>query len=342
MKNFKLLTLLASVFLLGFYACDDEANITNVSAVKSNRLQEITSNFTSSYAQFKDGNELLELAKIYSELGDQERQDYQKNLPFQNLQSYLTELHKPFDGFQTRDEFVNYLKDSDYLQLITQKEDGVEKVVPVSPSYHFAVNFINKDKILKVGNTFQKYLGVYMVEADNYNALLLINEGNLDRSGLKYSVVVESVENINLRNELDVTYYQEAIDDNSFCKNDRRIEWTIGFYSNNFTDINNVTVKHFTRKAFIEPYKKGIPCVWYRYSTPTYWNNCNLSGTLLVNGSPNVFTFTVADATVNTDHFERSHFVFAGSPANTYNYTWSSKRSSLSHQGMGGIWLESY
>lgn len=341
MKNFKLLTLLASVLLFGFYACSDEsAVIDSATENQSNALMQNLAKFNSKYAEFDDDKDLVDFYKSYSDLDDVERLEFMKALPYQTLQSFLIELQKPFEGFKSKEEFVNYLNGSDYLKLIVQK-DGIDKVVEVSPSYHFAANFINKDKIIKVGNTYRKYFGDFMVESQEYDALLPVNESNFKRSGLQYSKVVEALDLNNSRsNELNYYFEQTASSDVSGCKNDRAIEFGYGMFSNL---AGSEFIVSFS--ATVTPLHKTLFCAWSDYNTDIYWNNFDFQGTLIFNGITVNFNKQFPNETVEGKIFTRSGFFWGTGPVTGgYNasFAWTKRRSSVSHRGMNGVYLQTY
>jgi hypothetical protein len=89
------------------------------------------------------------------------------------------------------------------------------------------------------------------------------------------------------------------------------------------------------RTARAEAWKKGIPCIWYKYSTPMTWNNCNLSGSF----SNGVLTsFTPTDITINTSEIDRSALLVTV-PDPSLQFFWTTKTSSITHQGMAGAWI---
>lgn len=341
MKNFKLLTLLASVLLFGFYACSDESAFIDSAAInQSNALMQNLAKFNSKYAEFDDDKALVDFYKSYSDLDDVKRLEFMKTLPYQTLQSFLIDLQKPFEGFKSKEEFVNYLNGSDYLKLVTQN-DGIDKVVEVSPSYHFAAYFINKDKIIKVGNTYRKYFGDFMVESNDYSALLPVNESNFKRCGLQYSKVVEALENNNSRNELNYLFQEFLTNDPSGCTKDRRIEFSCGMFAN-YSGPEYLV--QFVSKVI--PYHRNLFCSWSDYKTDIYWNNFDFRGTLTVNGITVNFNQQRPNETINAYIFDRSGPFWGTGPVTNGSinatFFWSKKRSSVSHRGMNGVYIESY
>lgn len=340
MKNFKLLTLLASVLLFGFYACSDESTVIDSSTEnQSNALTQSLTKFNSKYAEFADDKALVNFYKSYSHLDDVKRLEFMKTLPYQTLQSFIKELQKPFEGFKSKEEFVNYLDGSDYLKLVAQK-NGIDKVVEVSPSYHFAAYFINKDKIIKVGNTYRKYFGDFMVESQKYDALLPVNENNFKRSGLSYNIVVEALDKNYSRNELNYLFSDIITNDPSGCKNDRRIEFHCGMFGN-LTGLEYLV----DFKAEVIPFHRNLFCSWSDYTTDIYWNNFDFQGVLNFNGTTVNFNSQLPDETINSNIFKRSGIFWGTGPVTgsySATFTWSKRRSSVSHRGMNGVYIQSY
>lgn len=212
----------------------------------------------------------------------------------------------------------------------------------VNKSQHPVKPFLNKDKTIKVGEYFQKYIGKYVVYAKNVSDLKEVNSvKELSSSGLKYEKVVEELsENIN-RDDLNVTFNYELTNDNSWCKNDRRIKFSLSVITVAFTDVNGFTAHEFHRISFGTAHRKGIPCIWYKYSTSFTWNDYHLAGDVTIEGTTINRSFTAANQNINTSTFDRSGLIDGALPGQGgFGYDWTTTESRLTHQGMAGDWIE--
>jgi hypothetical protein len=102
--------------------------------------------------------------------------------------------------------------------------------------------------------------------------------------------------------------------------------------------LNGLTVVDVARQTKAEAWKKGLPCIWYKYSTPMTWNACNLSGVMNPGNIP--INYTPADVTINTSTIDRSALLLTMPETSpSLNFTWTTKASEITHQGMAGSWI---
>lgn len=87
---------------------------------------------------------------------------------------------------------------------------------------------------------------------------------------------------------------------------------------------------------------KGIPCVWYAYSTPFTWNDCELTGNVTLSGNVQNVPFTEIDETITIAVFDRTELAWGTVPLGSTSVTfdWTVTESRLTHQGMAGAWIE--
>lgn len=337
-------------FLALITSCTKEEEIKNDSITDVQILNKLVNSNNTEYASFKDGKELLDFALAFDRLEAENQETFLSKLKYKTRPEEYQSIAAGIDNLQTRDQIVDYVsKHKSILKIKTQK-DGIEKVTENGMSAHYLNTFINKDGLLKVGEYFHKYLLDYVIYGKDLHQLQnIIDEEAMKRSGLKYEKVVEHIDSksITNRDDLDVIFAQTQTNENSGCKNDRRIEFSLAMKRELFSDINGFKVYHFNRESKVKALRRGIPCLWYSYSTPITWNNCNFTGffTFSLDGSTVPTSFTANNVTINTSEITRNGFVFANVPIGSNNnitFTWTNKRTSATHQGMAGAWIENY
>lgn len=340
-NNFKKpLPILWCFTLLSFFSCTKNEDSTNISLTKESPkevISKMVNQFDDEMAKFKSETEFYEFNKLFYQLSDDDRMTILKSLKFETRRELIDKAYAGLENLTTRDEYIAYLSNYQDLLKLQMRSDGDEEIVEIGNSNHAVRPFLNGNNLVKIGSKFVKYIEDYRILSDKAESLLSINDIEVaKRNGLEVEIVSQDIESGN-RDDFNVAYNQEIVNDNSGCSGDRKLKFFLRMKRNNFVS-NGINVVEAIRECEAEASKKGVVCIWYNYSTLFTWNNCNLSGVFTPG---NVITsFTPANATQTTSIFDRTAFILQmpqTSPA--LQFTWTTKTSSITHQGMAGAYI---
>ena len=310
--------------------------------IVSDLLVEITEGFNENNAVFKDVETLITYYNEFSKLNGAQRNDFLSSLEFEPLSIYKDRIQDGLANLETREDYVSYLEKYGNILSVQIHLDDTESVIDLNQSTHFASTFANKDRIIQIGDTYFKYWKNYAIISSNYFELLRLNTlEDIKSSGLSFEVVVESMQNVISRDNFDVLYYEEITNNNSGCKNDRRIKFYLEMQKQTVT-LNGITSTEGFMWAEVVAWRKGIPCIWYTYNTTITWNDCDLQGDFYDNGTLDThITFQPSDETKNSvKRIDRSQLMWGKVIiVGDATFFWTTKESSLTHQGMAGTWI---
>lgn len=121
-------------------------------------LTEIVESFGSEQATFLSYKEFAAFTKKFNEISLEEQQKLINKVKYETIQEILDRAYEGMNDLETREEFVEYLNQYDkYLELVelpNREEEVFEKEI----TGHSIYSFLNGEKIIKVGNTYHKYL----------------------------------------------------------------------------------------------------------------------------------------------------------------------------------------
>lgn len=363
--NFFILGFLALFFSLNFTSCNDGTNIIesnsnlndhqnpNAKVFSVQEMNAISEKFTKDYAVFEDINQYTNFINSYSNMSQLDKDNLVSLIPFVSFDKYLEGLLAELDKFNTREEIVRFVKNNDRYLKILKNDEGEEEVEFQNISYFHGRPFFNNDQIVKVGEEYYKYLDDICVKGKDVNSLKQLKTVNdVKNAGIKYDTVAkllfksgEKIDNNSRWGEEGVTFEWEEIHDPSWCKNDRKVRLTLEFVSNvnTFWDpIFGTTVQHtVSRSALLEGRKKGIPCIWYGYSTVLTWNNFDFRYRINFNGTITSHTWTFGNTVQTSSGIHRHNQIqFYVANWDFCDFEWTKKRTSATSQGMAGKWLE--
>lgn len=267
-------------------------------------------------------------------------------------------MERAYEGMnvlETREEFIEYLKQYEkYLELV-ELPSGEEEVQEKEITGHSIYSFLGKDKIIKVGNIYQKYFSEICVESKNIEDLLrLENEGDVPNAGLNYFVAyaidspVLGDNNIQLRwGENEFFRQWEKENSKYWCKNKRKVRLKVGFPREVVSIINprgegpNLHQVFVGRQARVTAFRKGIPCIWYRYKTRIIWNDFLIEYYTNWNGDIDHTVWTHPNESKYAGYINRENII------QVYIYEWqffdtqmTKIKSNITTRGIWDKWLK--
>lgn len=347
MKRFNLFFAFMAIIAFSFTSCEKE-NTTNIDSPSEDVLNSddlskvltIAQGFKTDYAEFKDGAEFLEFSKAYSNLNTMDRRRAINSYSFKTRSQVFDDLNETIGGFDTEEEVIDFVDQNSDILVLVDNEDGSKEVVEADASKHVAYHFLNSNGIIKVGEDFHKYVGLYLLKSKNYSELISVN--NVEEAA---KLGLESAKVVNLlntkRDDLDVEFSRQIDNDNSFCKNDRRIRLEYEMAENVFTVGGTLNIQ-LNRILKVLARRRGIPCAWYAYSTPITWNDCEFTGDVTLAGVTDNLVFTAANETTTSTSIDRSGLAWGTVPlgSTSVTFNWTVRETRTTHQGMAGIWIE--
>lgn len=361
--KFLLVSLLGLFIVFNFVSCSHETEFMETNAIitenpnaKSFSIQElltISKQFNNDYAVFDDINQYSNFVNSYSNINQTDKDLLLGSISYVSIDKYLDNLLTELDRFTTREEVVRFVRNNEkYLKMVINK-NGDEEVEFQNISYYHSRPFLNQDQIVKVGDEFFKYISNLCVRSKDLSSLKQLKTvSDIKNSSLKYDTVAkllfkssENLDNNSRWGDEGVPYIFEEIHDPSWCKNDRKVRLTLEFVTsiNTFWDpIFGTTYQHtVSRSALLEGRKKGIPCIWYGYSTVLTWNNFDFRYRIYFNGTITSHTWTFANTEQTSSGIHRHNQIqFYVENWDLCDFEWTKKRTSASSRGMAGKWLE--
>jgi hypothetical protein len=290
--------------------------------------------FTTEYASFQSEEEMTKFTMAYLGLTYEERQEVLGKLKFQTLNDYISTAYDGMITLETERDFEDYVNNySDYLEVVPMV-NGEREVVEKETTIHVIAPFINVNRTVKIGDTFVKYIGTYIVKATNEADLKRIKSSdNIEASGLNYTNL-SSNSRQDLFNANPKVYYLE--NDKRWCKDDRKVILEAKFEKSNAlsgTGYDYLPIVIATAK------RKGIPCIWYKYNTDITWNNFHFK--ISVDGIPTV-DWTLPNRTrygVKDIRYPYTSLIYSGLDSNAPVVMWTKLRSDITTPGLGAQYL---
>jgi len=367
--KFLLATFVVTVFTLGFYSCTTEGVISNesnsqelhkneiiVKRIKDAKLDvnTLTKSFTE-IANFKSDYELVIFLDKMNNLSEQENAAIIGNLGYKTLGSKILSINKALEVAKSEDEITTIIRNSNGLFWKNSDDENVSSKLITK---HSIFPLLNEDMMIQVGDQYFKYLGDFCLisksidrlkSIDNVDkaAKLFNQKGNNTFGDIKCNLAYRDLTSTDLRTDNGTAVRLEETHDPSWCKNDRRIKLEYAFPEdiNIFSDpIFGTTQQHtLSRQVKIWALKKGIPCIWYTYPANYTWNNFHFEYSVSTNiGTPGTIQWILPNATMdNTYDWVRCEEIafYVSNFGQYYNVMWTKKKSSVTHGGMNGKWI---
>jgi len=291
MKNiFYFLTALTFIFIIGCSKNEDlQLDKEQTIVLPDVNLTEIVENFGTEQATFHSYEEYAAFSQKFGRISEKEQQELLKEVKFETIDTVLNRAYEGMNNLETREEFVEYLKQyEEYLELV-ELPDGEEEVQEKEITGHSIYPFLNKNKIIKIGKIYYKYFSEICIQSENKEKLLrLKSTEEAINSGLRYYTAFTKEYSTKISDEVELRWGDlnkwkewEKTNDKFWCKNKRKIKFLISIYKDyydfTFRDsdgyLHHVTGLVIRRDALLHGYRKGIPCIWFRYKTVLTWND---------------------------------------------------------------------
>lgn len=266
MKNFFTLSL---VLILVFSCSHDEEYPYSVNNTNNTEydISLIISKFTHEYAFFENEEVLNVFLSELRKMKRNEKVELFDNLPYKTVSDKLKAFYSDMDEFREAQQFYDLVDNTNGLLEITENELGESEVLEPGLPEHSISQILNEDLIIKVGNTYHKYFNQYKIQSKNLNELSKIsNIDQLSSSNLEHEVFYQVMAESSFDRDLNQIIPDELVVNEPWCVNDRRVRYTalINYYSGYhhiFPFANLIAI------VKVRPAKKGIPCIWYNYTT---------------------------------------------------------------------------
>jgi hypothetical protein len=350
--KFLLATFVVAALTLGIYSCAKEAVHTESKPV-SDDLSVISQDYSqlvdlnSNVATFKSEEDFNSFIKILPTLSQEQKMELVNQTSFTSVDEHLDNLYQQLDLIDNREAFISFVnQNSDYLAIMTNNS-GDEEVVEKEISQHTSSIIHNTDRMIKVGDTYYKYISDLLVKDKDYNSLKSLKSvDDVKRSRLNYETAYEILgqDNSVRWDDLNKWFSLEAENDQPHCRHDRRVKlsWTLI----EFTDkdkVLEITGKRIHLLTEIHPTKRGIPCIWYRYKTVITRNSFNFRGNIRVSNSNLASSFNISkpNTVVNASSLDSDDFLFGFIPFGNQKAEacFTFERCDVTTQGMGGFWI---
>lgn len=367
--KFLLATFVVILLTLGLYSCNKEGEINNESNTQEPQKNEIivkrikdakldvnsTTKSFNEIAKFKSDYELVIFLDKMNNLSNEENDAIVDNLRYKTLGSKILSISKALDGAKSENDINMIIRNSKGLFW---KNSDDEIVLSKLVTKHSIFPFLNEDMMIQVGDQYFKYLGNFCLISKSIENLKLID--NVDKAtklfnqkennifgDIKCNLVYRDVTRTDLRSDNGTAVRLEETHDPSWCRNDRRIKLEYAFPENinEFLDpIFGITVQHtLIRQVKIWALKKGIPCIWYTYPADYTWTNFYFEYSVSTNiGTPGTVEWILPGATKNNTYdWVRGEEIafYVSSFGQFYDVMWTKKKSSVTHIGMNGKWI---
>ena len=110
-------------------------------------LTEIVENFDLDMASFTSYNEFASFTKKFNEISYEEQHNILNTVEFETIDEILDGAYVGMNDLETREEFIEYLKQYEqYLELV-ELPNGEEEVKEKEITGHTIYSFLNADKI---------------------------------------------------------------------------------------------------------------------------------------------------------------------------------------------------
>ncbi len=291
---------------------------------------------------FNNQTEFEVLTKLLHKSDQFEIESFKERLGFSVFIDVAENYYSEIENITTFEEAENYVNlNSQFLELKLNENQEHELFIK-EQSKHIIFQVLGIDRIYKIGNVYTKILNEYSVSSNSKEKLYNIKTDdeakNSDLSPRQIIVGKETSEN------RAVGLSDEEINNNPFCKNDRKILWEAWAF-HEFVGTEGGDHYHLIGHSAVIAKRKGIPCIWYKYNTNITWNDF-LNKILFIN--PNSTSTQVGVwHEQNTVQFAkqilRSHiyssFVIPENSLPIVFSDWCEVQTKATHQGMAGIWI---
>lgn len=322
-------------------SCSKEDNLKeNLDELSQINVLKISKNFNKDYAVFKDFDEYRLFMKKYNKFSYDEQRAIVKNLRYVTFQNQLNFLYSEIDKMSSAQEMEDFVNRYNGI-LKLERRNGEQEIVSVGVTNHSVKPFLNKDRIIKVGDKYLKYIFDYAIESNDYNDLLgLSSVDEILNCGHKFHIASKKYDDLN-KGQRDLgTYIKEwSTYDPSWCKNDRRITMDAGFYIDALPLPGGGFFTEIMLKSEAWATKKGIPCIWYGYSTIITWNNFSINYVKHWNGVTTYHNFSGPNLSQEESTLTRFTITDFGTWGSTPDNRLTSVTSNLTTPGMNGQWL---
>lgn len=272
MKKY-IIFLLSITFIL---SCSKEQLIENEQTELN--LKDVVNNFTNEYAYFENDAVMSSFLKKYNSLKDDEKVEIINLLKYKTVEQKLDEYYEMMNSTETEEQFVEIINKSKGLLTIDLNEYGEKEVYETGLSLHSIKPFLNSDMIIKVGDSYQKYVNKYLVKDDSYNNLnnfkFDINSiGNEKLDVVKVVKILNtSTTQIQQRNDVNIPFSWTISNTNGSCRHHRKLTMEVSISE----DTHN-TYNEYFRNASLVAKRKGVFCIWYKYKTQLVWTNYDMT-----------------------------------------------------------------
>ena len=322
-------------------------------------LTEIVENFDLDMASFTSYNEFASFTKKFNEISYEEQHNILNTVEFETIDEILDGAYVGMNDLETREEFIEYLKQYEqYLELV-ELPNGEEEVKEKEITGHTIYSFLNADKIIKIGNTYHKYFSQICALSENKGDLLKLNtSGDVINSGLKYYTAhsdnfseIDSNE-IELRwGEINKFHEWEKENDKFWCKNKRKVRFMIGIGREwiepyvQTPDERSFSTQYLTiySLATVTAKRKGIPCIWYKYKTTVTWNDFYSEYDIILDGVYSHRTWNGMNVTRDDVYGFRRYKLIAASAEQggiDADCQWTIIKSNITTRGIWDKWLK--
>lgn len=348
--KFLLAAFVVAILTLSIYSCGKEDNLTE-NQVNKNDQTNISQEYlqlvdlNSSMATFKSEDDFAKFMEILPTLSQQQKEELVSQTQFTTVEEHLEYLYEQLDLIDDRQLFINFVSQNSEFLEISVNEFGDEEVIEKEISLDPSALIHNVDRIIKVKDTYYKFIGDIQVECKDYNTLKLIKskkDAENSRLDCKLAYKVLGYSESSRWTDLNKMFSLQAENNQSGCKNDRRVKFSWGLLE--FTDkAGDIIGKRIHLITEIHPTKKGIPCIWYKYKTLITRNNFNFAGNIRVTSSTlsTSFNITKPNTAVEASGLDSNDFLFAFIPIGNQKAEacFTLERVDVTTRGMGGFWI---
>jgi|GEM_PF-3159625 len=319
-----------------------------------NEVAQISRNFTNDYASFSDFNQYSNFINSYWALTDNEKEEIIKSIQFETVDQHLGTLLAEIDNFNSREEIISYIQENEKHLKLSMDSEGNEQIVSNNLSLYHGKPFFNSNQIVRVGDEYIKYVDNVCVLSTNLNSLERIaTKEDAITSNLKLLTVAkilttsgEELEYGSRWGDENNPYLWTATYNPKWCKKDRRAKLELNFVGDidryNDPIFGIIDIHTVSRYANLKAQKKGIPCIWYGYSTKMTWNNFHFEYDISLNGTTTSQTiWKESNLTKTTRNITRRKTIQTYvSNLQNYDFQWTKKRTSATLAVLNGKWIE--
>lgn len=313
-----------------------------------NNIESYTKKFTNDYAYFSSEDELNTFINLFLKCNSSTKGKIANSLKFKTQDDLLQEFYGQMPFLKTEKQFYDLIFNSGGLLKIIDLENGEKEVVELGVSQHPIQNILNEDGIIKVGNSYVKFLYNYCVISESISDLNVINSiDDIIHSGLEYKIVYTTLysyaEDIQNRwGDLNEEIAYSLTKDEPWCVNDRRIKLTFQIVDITTSSIGEFVIKSAVAGSVLRGKRKGIPCIWYSYQTNLTWEDFHLEFDWVINDDAvEDEIWLESDETQNNVYkIERSmEFTTFVEGLDEFDCQWTKLESDCTSTGVGTLWL---